>query len=1426
VRVFSLFSPNSANEKDKKIGRGHSETQLLCALVAEVKDAHAPGAAVDALAFAGRGAKKTLFSAARDGTLCAIENENENERERFRASRRVRVGATGARASLAASPCGGYVLVAACAGSLGAAATGGVWSSSHVLVFDAETLVLKPPAMRNARGGVAALAASRRTRTSSPRDRQTVTNDDDSSSSSDERSFSVFVAGDDAAAVVSRHNFDASWRANETVCVDGQNNCEASLEPSTPLSAASLVRTAAEPISVLRDAHAPTRLARLKRHVKDAGDKEDGGGVLAATLGVAVHPAGHVVVTCGADGTLLVSPANAFADQPERIYDSFGGSAEDWSESETGAATDLPRAQRFVGAHAGAARGVTFLPTDDPAGDSLLATVGEGRVLCVWDVHAAALGALEKNMQTVTEKKQGKSRRGAFAATSRARAFGLAPTPTSVDAEAVSSHTKTQTSRSPFPSRLGETRAARAAPASAGYARAPPEPWTEPEPEPEPERLKNHERRLEGDSDDTDERENAFKKISAAFPSRVVGLAVGASAASAERTENAAAVAAAAAAPGALYVPELGALIYAAGAEVVIERVGSAKTQAVLRDPPLNSAPIGTTSRPTITALARHADSRRLASASPCVWHGDHDATIKVWDSGTGALLFTATHDACGGAVSALAFSPDGDYLLSLGGDPDGAVRVFSVPTFVRRDENEVKQPEKKPSRKTLVPAFKLATSQPVAAGAWLSPDAFFVVGAEGAAAYFFGGETSSGNDHDHDHDRSVVSKTVPFRFEDESGAALDRTPVCTAATALLRDGREKNAEAFLGDSRGRVWFCDVPTDFFGAESGVSASPGLGLTFRPLRGANAGVPLAALPRGEAATTLAAFTDATGVGVFVGSARRARVLFSEHPLRGTVALRERNARYWYELGELALDGAVTSSHATTFVSGGGRGESMRTAHAKLVTATTSAGTAWAVDTRTGNAKALLNAHAVDVADATSRGDALATVTTDGAARVWETSTFAKALEVFPDTREEPRCVTAALCGERVALAREDGTVRVVDFASRYSAKSNGVPRWHTEDVVASKTSYAFVAHPGGGAIVAVAFVESLRDTDRNVPNAQAPLVSVATDGSVAVTEFFPNEDEEKGERLFGEGSAHTIPARTKTTTVVPGGPGGVLPVRAAAFEDGVFPARVAAARDDAARVFSLRRIASGALSASTDDAFATPRFAASLTFEHAPERRFEAFETVGESARDDVPGSNQGRSACVAWSAANAGVLYYAAAATGGHLLVLDARQGFKAFDGGELPLAEARTSVVKLPFPSEPGDSHGSHRTRCVAVASSRRGCAGDLIAVGGDRGCVFLEIAARDTAGFASKAGGAENIKNREPGDGVSFSFETAPRRTSFFASQKPVVSVAWRDPSLHTAHFGFGFGTRNDTDGTLTAFVAAGADVYAFDDDALFRE
>ena len=120
-------------------------------------------------------------------------------------------------------------------------------------------------------------------------------------------------------------------------------------------------------------------------------------------------------------------------------------------------------------------------------------------------------------------------------------------------------------------------------------------------------------------------------------------------------------------------------------------------------------------------------------------------------------------------------------------------------------------------------------------------------------------------------------------------------------------------------------------------------------------------------------------------------------------------------------------------------------------------------------------------------------------------------------------------------------------------------------------------------------------------------------------------------------------------------------------------------------------------------------------------------------------------------------------------------------------------------------------------------MASSRRS-AGDLIAVGGDRGCVFLEIAARDTAGFASASGDAETKNKRERRDGVSFetAFLFSPTRASFFASQNPVVSLAWRDPSLNT---GDGFGTKKTETDVTTAFVAAGADVYAFDDDALFR-
>ena len=1420
VRVFSVSRPPRENLSSPVRADGEGDpgesapgsSPRETSLVAEILDAHAPGAAVDAVAFAGV-CKPKLFSAARAGTLCAIEAESAFDATRvtshlsetFAATRRVRVASPGARAAAAASPCGGYVLVAASAGALGAsAATGGSRSSSHVLAFDADTLALKPPAMRIRRGGVAGIAAAIAAR------RGASSGDDgkDGEESAEEASaFSVFVAGDDAAAVLSRHAFPG----NDVASLGSETNTG----ETSPLSASSLVRAAAEPAAVMRATHAPTA---LKETFGNAATER-----FAATLGVAAHLARRVVVTCGADGTVLVAPANAGCDPAESL-------------------DALALCRRFVGAHAGSVRGATFLEGSDPhdpqdpgaaPGDCLLATGGEGRVLCVWRARAAALAALEARAAlsrgepspslagadslspSLTGADSASARAGKASGDlssdedeTRARAFGLAP-------------------RGPLPLDASLP-AARGAPASAGYARAGPEPWAERDPSRGARIAFPRAGDIDGDvrdgtlSDDDrggaetrERRRDEKKNVFAAFPNRTVGVAVGAAAAAAERTENAAAVAAAAAAPGALYVPELGALAYAAGARVVIERMGGDKTQAVL------AGSRGCLFEGDVTALARHADSRRLAASAPAL-SSDDDATIRVWDSGTGELLSTATHASCGGAVSVLAFSPSGKHLLSLGQDPEGAVRVFSLVGEDARGSEEA----------ALVPVLALAAAAPVAAGAWLSNSAFFVVGAAGATAYRFA-ESVDADAADDETTRTTRAdvRSFPFRFEDERGDALDPAPVCTAATALEGGGANRNVEAFAGDSRGRVWVAKTTRGDFGADSDADDGAIRRIAFRMVPGATGGAPLAALPRGEAATTMAAFADTTGRGVFVGSARRARVLFSERspPVDGRSAFRaspeakdedaaldaDLNAT-WYELGELELDGAVTSSHATTFVTNDSSDDSTRRVrHAsKMVTATTSAGSAWAVDTRTGEAKALAHAHAVDVAGLTAFEDALATVTADGAARVWESASFAKALELFPESADAPRCVTSALCGERVCFARDDGTARAVDLAAVASKNFAAGGGRHRSDVAAS-VPYAFAAHPNGGAVVAAAFVESLRE---GAPNAQTPLVSVATDGSVAVTEFFPGDASAASAALeeldrfatsedlrLPRGRAMTAMTTTRTTVVVPGGPGGVLPVRAAAFESGVFPARVAAARDDAVRVFSLRRTATRDAESPADDS-GTPRFVASLTFEHAPVRA-ETFaeEAARHPSRAEVPSSSPGRSACVAWSAANAGVLYYAGAATGGRLLVLDAKRS----RGDGRAAAEDRTSVVELPFP-EPDDSC-PHRARCVAVTNCRR-AAGDLVAVGGDGGCVFFEMAARETAGFSlppSSAVPYTALESEFSNLGDCRRETIAPTSVSVFASTKPVVSVDWRESRE-----------------TKTAFLAAGADVYAFDDDALFRE
>ena len=481
VRVFSISRPKRFSSLEDK-GAGHPETRET-SLVAEILDAHAPGTAVDAVAFAGRGGMDnqsgkrvkpyaTLFSAARDGTLCAIEsNENgekgspgketqRNARETFVATRRVRVAAFGARAAATTSPCGGYVLVAASAGSLGAAATGGSRSSGHVLVFDADTLALKPPAMRSHRGGVASIAACRV---------PSVTDEhepDGEGTCVEKDTFSVFVAGDDAAAVVSRHSFPYGDEETVAETADGADDTRVSARMDArmdSLSATALVRTAAEPSAFMRAAHAPTSLA-------ETYDAQSRGGArvtaaVAATLGVAADKAGRVVATCGADGTVLVTPV----EQLSRVHE-HGEPLETRRAYEEAA---VRSGRRFVGAHAGATRGVTFLQTYENAErrrDCLMATVGEGRVLCVWDVRAGALESVSRD-ERVGKLSDERDPRETFepygrsvgklsderdALETKQKAFGLAPSENSA----------------PF-----DARASRGAPSSAGYARALPEPW-------------------------------------------------------------------------------------------------------------------------------------------------------------------------------------------------------------------------------------------------------------------------------------------------------------------------------------------------------------------------------------------------------------------------------------------------------------------------------------------------------------------------------------------------------------------------------------------------------------------------------------------------------------------------------------------------------------------------------------------------------------------------------------------------------------------------------------------------------------------------------------------------------------------------------------------------------------------------------------
>ena len=802
-------------------------------------------------------------------------------------------------------------------------------------------------------------------------------------------------------------------------------------------------------------------------------------------------------------------------------------------------------------------------------------------------------------------------------------------------------------------------------------------------------------------------------------PTRVMGLCTGAAAAAEETSENAAAVAASSASPPAMFIPELGALAYGAGAELAVERLGGDRTQALLR---AHAHPI--------TALAHHPSTRRIASASASADAPGETASVFLWDARTGAKTKELRHDKCGGGVVSLAFSPKGDKILSVGADPAGAVAVWDAVTGASLG--------------------RASAAAPAAGGAWCRGEApeFVVFGAEGAALFRVldqtprrgengenreedddvgddvgdgDGDGDDAGDDDSDAGSTAAPKSnglasakfsfVPSSRDDADVGDGGEIPVCTAG-CVSSDGA-----LFLGDARGRLWrasFRDRLRARVGTPSDAGTDP---VATDPVSDSVATDPVssppslrlcvAALPSGEAATAVATAPENR---VFVGSSRRARVW------------EETRGVGWEEIGELELDGAVVAARFPTDQGEDARDAECGTPSARsaissdsaasrsLGVVTTSAGTAWSVDVFDGTARALVQAHPLDIVGiaATRVGarDALATVTADGAARAWDASSATKIVEAHAD----PDFAAARSAAARVAVAAPDGTHLVVGCGDG----SLGVIRIVGAEREPSTFASRIDAHPEGGAVVAAAFaptpIAPPRAFGAELVAGLTPLVSVAEDGSVAVT-------------WTGRASEDVSDATKMSSVVAAGGLGGVDPATDAAVDVDATPALVAVARASGVRVYAVDVVES----------------VAAETSSYAPDA--ETFAAMSQVRKPDVAGS---KSAVVAWSASRTGVCYYAGRATAGKVVVFDAD-------------ASRVLRVVDLALVSAPA---------CVAVAAGERG--GDVVLVGGDEGAEWIEIPSEVVSGFV-----------KEPTDGptgVEF-------RRGTMATPAAVRSATWNE-------------------------------------------